>query len=615
MRFSLCALLLATAGAASGWGQSRASAPSPEIAVGNPLALTFYVAPKFPNRAEARAKSIQTPGSPDFHRFFTVSEFVNHYAASDKDIAAIESSLEQLGFRIAYVFPNHLGIQVLGTVGTAQKALGTKLARTTINGKTGFAAQTPITLPKQLQGVVRAVGGLDTVHVAHPNRMESKLNHGIRPRAIPSLLEGGTPGTYLPADFVKNYHVDPLYHDGLTGAGKTIGIVTLNTFNPADAYLFWDAIGLKVSQKRISIVDVDGGTEATTNNNDGEGETDLDVEYSGAIAPEAHVRVYVGPNNGFGFLDAFEVAASENVADTISTSWGGPELDYFAAPGDPSSNGTGILNSYHDAFLEMAIQGQTVYAASGDSGSFDTVRGCPAFGNPSPLFPVCNAPYAVDMPANDPLVTAAGGTTLPFSAQIGSLSLKVNHERAWAWDYIATQAADQGLGSIYPLSSFFSVGGGGGVSSYFARPWYQQHVDGVRKTEPGQYFAADFGSGSVVQKILPSKFAGRNLPDISADADPESGYQYVQGGYLFRFNGGTSFVAPQLNGVTALLSQGLGSRIGQINPALYQLGAAATSKLNRGDNWGYAAEKGFDDASGLGTLDACKLLKELKKLN
>ena len=71
--------------------------------------------------------------------------------------------------------------------------------------------------------------------------------------------------------------------------------------------------------------------------------------------------------------------------------------------------------------------------------------------------------------------------------------------------------------------------------------------------------------------------------------------------------GGTSFVAPQLNGVTSLLVQALGGRVGQINPALYQLGTLVSTDNAAGNNWGYKAVAGYDNATGVGTLDAARL--------
>ncbi len=594
---------------------SAAIATGKDVAIGNPIALTFYVAPAHPAEAEAKARSLQTPGSKDYHQFLTVKEFVDDYAVSNAELKSIEGSLENLGFTIAYVFPNHLAIQVTGTVSTAQNALGVTLKQFVSDGKTGFAPSKPITLPKELQGKVSSVGGLNTLHHPRPMLKQSAFAERTTRRAVPRNLVGGEPGDYLPADFAKFYNVDPLYNQGFSGRGTTIGIVTLADFKPADAYAFWKGIGLSVSQTRITKVDVDGGTLVPLDP-DGEGETDLDTEYSGALAPKAKLRVYVSPNvTTSNFIDGFEAAASENLADTVSTSWGEPELYYFPdlAPAYPSE--TYLLDDFHAVFLEMALQGQTLYVAAGDSGSFDTVRGCSPFGTPSAKNTVCNAPYSVDSPSSDPLVTAAGGTTLPFSFTTNSgFHVFVKQQRAWGWDYIVTEAAEQGFGSVYTLPDFFSVGGGGGVSSYFNLPWYQTATAGMTKTVAGQYFTVDNGGGPVVDVILPSAFAGRNSPDLSTNADPESGYQYIQDGMVVDGYGGTSFVAPQLNGVTALFVEATGERVGQINPALYRLQATTIADDRLGDNWGYAALPGYDNATGLGVLNAASLLSGLERL-
>ncbi len=588
---------------------------TPDPAIGSPLSLTFYVAPAHPAEAEAMARSLQTPGSASYHKFLTVPQFVSSYAVSNAELQSIEDSLVNLGFTIGYVYPNHLAIEVLGSVGTAQNALDVQMKSFTVNGRTGVAASRPPTLPASLQGRIRAVGGLNTVTHAQPMyRVMAGPQHTTAP--VSGALVGGRPGNYLPIDFAKFYDLTPIYQAGVSGRGATVGIVTLNDFNTADAYSFWQNIGLNVSQSRITKVNVDGGETASSNNPGGEGETDIDVEYSGSLAPAANLRVYIAPNlSNANFIDGFEAAASENIADTVSTSWGQPELDFFYDPATQSPADTSLLTALHDAFLEMALQGQTIYVASGDSGAFDTVRGCPAFGTPSAANPVCNSPFAVDSPSNDPLVTAAGGTTLPFKATLrDGITLSVPTESAWSWSYIATEAADQGGANLLPLSELFSVGDGGGVSSFWARPWYQNGVKGTTATKPGQFFSEDFGSGSVVQAILPANFAGRNMPDISADADPETGYQFIEGGLVGNFEGGTSFVAPQLNGTTALFVQFLGARVGQINPALYQLGNNVTTDITTGDNWGYSAFPGYDNAAGLGTLDATRLLVGLDYL-
>jgi kumamolisin len=128
---------------------------------------------------------------------------------------------------------------------------------------------------------------------------------------------------------------------------------------------------------------------------------------------------------------------------------------------------------------------------------------------------------------------------------------------------------------------------------------------------------------------LPGGFAGRNVPDISLNADPDTGYALPytsdQTGFsISNFNGGTSFVAPQLNGITALYTQALGHRVGLINVPLYQLlrsgnayagSEAPLRDITQGDNWVFDAGKGYDQATGVGVPDVAHLLEALKELD
>jgi kumamolisin len=616
MRISRQRLLLsATAFLAIGAVRASAAPATTDVAVGSSVAQTVYLSLRNPAAAEAYARQVQTPGA-SFHQFLTRDQFVKQFAPTDKDIAKVEAALTQLGYTIGYVFPNHLAIQVTSSAGDAEAALGVKLQRMTVAGRTGMVPVGNITVPASIRDLVRGVGGLNTLRLPHPMKAVAAFDHAstTTPFAAGTALTGGTPGSYLPQDFATRYGVNPIYANGYTGRGTTIGIVTLANFYPADAYNFWQATGLSVSPTRITTVNVDGGADIAPSDALGEGETDIDVEESGGLAPGADLRVYVSPNNtNANFIDGFEATASDNIADTVSTSWGQPELDFFAEPSQGIADSTFLMDAFHDVFLEMGIQGQSMYVAAGDSGSFDTVRGCPNSGTPTATTPVCNAPYAVDSPSNDPAVTAAGGTTTPITLNLRSGAvLSVTQEQAWSWNYIYTQTAAQG--HPIALSSLFSVGDGGGVSSYFKLPYYQQGISGITKTKAGQSFTQDTGSGPVTLVTLPSKFAGRNMPDISTDADPESGYQFIEEGSVVTFEGGTSFVAPQLNGVTALAVQGLGGRVGLLNNVLYGLGLNGSDDIVAGDNWGYNAVAAYDNASGVGKLNATKLANSLLQL-
>ncbi len=174
------------------------------------------------------------------------------------------------------------------------------------------------------------------------------------------------------------------------------------------------------------------------------------------------------------------------------------------------------------------------------------------------------------------------------------------------------------------------MGGGGGVSFVFPTPDYQKVVGGLRRTEPNQTwlyypnFLNDDGSinGDLSSPLtlfkVPGNFAGRNTPDISLNADPYTGYFYiatVDGGFVDGY-GGTSFVAPQLNGIFSLIGQANGTRLGLVNPQLYQAlddhGYSNSSPLDditAGTDWFYKGRPGYDPGTGLGTINAAALVK------
>jgi len=229
----------------------------------------------------------------------------------------------------------------------------------------------------------------------------------------------------------------------------------------------------------------------------------------------------------------------------------------------------------------------------------------------------------VDNPASDSAIVAAGGTTLPgvqeFTLDDGSsFSVNVPTERVWGWDYLIplcnALALDPVSCGIYP------VGGGGGVSVFFSLPLYQFGIFGTQRSQPNQSFVDNSTSPPTVDFALPAHFSGRNVPDVSFNADPDTGYSlfYTSNRHGFEvetFGGGTSFVSPQLNGVTALLAQNAGHRLGLLNVQLYNLARlgltqgrhAVINTISTGDNWFYKARDGYSPAVGLGTIDVFKL--------
>jgi subtilase family serine protease len=278
----------------------------------------------------------------------------------------------------------------------------------------------------------------------------------------------------------------------------------------------------------------------------------------------------------------------------------------------------------HELLLRAALQGQATFAASGDAGAYDLNRGCPP--------PFCDPALSVDYPASDSLITAAGGTTLPGLQEFCQnddctppfFDINIPKERVWGWDYLAGLCST--VFGLDPIScGIFPAGSGGGVSIMFGVPLYQLFLPGVQRSQPGQSFTFE---GTPIY-ALPSHFRGRNVPDVSFNADPETGYIILytsdKDGFVEDiFIGGTSFVAPQLNGVSALLGEYLhGRRIGLLNFPLYALaltGQAYKGKhaplhaITDGNNWFYQGSNGYNPGAGLGTLDVANFAKVLDRL-
>jgi len=572
---------------------------------------------------ESYVQATLTPSDPNYHRFLTVGQFRQRFAPSNQQIHQFVRYLESFGITVNEVYADNLDISVTGTADQLNAAFSAQIHDYVKNGERFHRPTRKPAVYGDLAKMVLAVPGLNSeTGLFHP--MYVRLGQGSYAQLAPppvSWPQNGTatgvPQEYTVGDVANFYQVNPLYQAGIKGQGRTVGIMTLANFNPADAEAYWQDIGLKVKPNRIAVIPVDGGTPVQAGV--GDDETSLDVEQSGGLAPWAKIRVYVAPNTDNGFMDLFYTAVSENKADGVSISWGQPEEFYFAAL-NGGVDYTGELQAVHQALLEGAAQGQSFFAASGDAGAYDINRFAP--------IPQFSMQLSVDSPASDPAITAAGGTTVattvPGIPQVGCPNIVIPQEQVWGWDYLNNDwASCLGL----PPDYLFSIGGGGGVSSFWTIPYYQQSVTGMQQTQPGQslFYYPNYPSTSGAQDLidLPANFAGRNLPDLSLNADPETGYIVVDctdfpepanPGCAATGFGGTSFAAPQLNGITALINQAAGSRVGLLNPVVYVeqqvFGYGPYTSFNditAGDNWFYQGIPGYDDGAGIGTINATNL--------
>jgi subtilase family serine protease len=560
-----------------------------------------------------------TRGSPSFHRFLTTAQFADRYGATAGEIAAVQAFIRQQGLTQVELLPNHLAIRISGTIGQFNAAFHTSIHDyRASDGSTFHQPNATPTVPASLAGTLVVASGLSSEARYRPHHVKAILPPQLGPSAnalarsaAPAATCTGNPtatctvGEFTVGDVANRYNINPLYRTGINGKGSTVGIATLADFIPADAYAYWSAIGLPVKPDRITQVHVDGG--GPLSGPAGSGETSLDVEQSGGMAPWADIIVYDAPNTDAGFFDVFNRAVSDNQVDSLSVSWGSPEIFYF-----PQLNGgvdfTAELRAFHQVFLEAAAQGISMFAASGDSGAYDTVRSLGgSLTDPVP------PPLSVDAPASDPFITSAGGTTVPFSYSFsGGPTATLTRESVWGWDYIASYF--QTNFGVDLTDAVFASGGGGGVSVFWRLPRYQQFTNGIRRSEKNQTLLFPPFD---INYTLPAKYRGRNEPDVSLNADPETGYSLVSsldGPGLQTFFGGTSFVAPQLNGISALLTQATHGRVGFWNPQLYALQNifgygpfSAFNDIRSGDNWFYDGAARYEPGAGIGTLDVSNL--------
>jgi kumamolisin len=590
------------------------------------------------------------------HTYLSVSQFASTYGQTAANISALVSYLSGFGIK-STVYADKLDVSTTGPASAYTNALAAHIslyrikAKRSHDGQGGHPAMivhgtnNPATLPSNLASFVYAVLGLTSYPVASAtNAVHTPLASRV---ASPHQLGGRTP-----SNFATQYGLSTLYGKGAKGQGETMGIITYAGFHPADATYFWSNV-LKITTKasRISLDNVDGGAGAVNGNSV---ETTLDVEQSGALAPQANIIVYQAPNTDYGTADAWFTAASQNTATSVSTSWGQSEImnEAIGSNGTEAATFGGI---YDEAGLEMAAQGQTAFDAAGDAGAYDD-----AFDS---------TPYtelSVDNPANSPWITAAGGTSNPSKIPLGSgVSVTIASQRAWGWDYLwpyyATISTDASEGAM-AADPFWTAGGGGGYSVVEPRPSYQNLITNIGNYTAVPYLAPDastdvlFGTTTACTAAVngvpcvptawipwtgtstgvapaPSTVTGtatgRAVPDISADADPNTGYEIYFSGFPTFFGlpkldpgwGGTSFVAPQLNGAAAVIDSWLKHRTGFWNLEIYKFATHTYTPFTplstagaSNDNEYYTGTPGtkYNPATGLGTVDLYHLALNFK---
>ena len=523
------------------------------------------------------------PASPSYHKWLSPAQFNARFGLSSADMNRVSQWLSAQGLTVTSVSPMYISFS--GDVTHLESALHTTINRYRVGGTEHLANASEISLPSSISNVTLGVRNLAAFRPRPRVRVHPRYNYGSSGEHF-----------LAPDDFTTIYDVKALYNAGYTGSGQTIAIVGQSEILASDIDAFRSAAGLPAKDPTLTLVP-NTGTAAQSAND--EEESDLDVEWSGAVAKAATINfVYVGNDQNYSVFDALTYAITNDVAPVISISYGACEAEWS----------TSDVSTLSAALQQANAQGQTVFAASGDSGAAD----CDVAASANAVVTSAQDGLAVDLPAASPYVTGVGGTeflgdvaspsTYWGSSNNSSNGSAISYIPEEAWNDTDTTTPSNGLSAS-----------GGGKSTLFSKPSWQT------------------GTG------VPADGA-RDVPDVALNASPDhDGYLYCsQGsctnGFLDSSSepsvaGGTSFAAPTFAGILTLINQKLGSSgQGNVNQSLYTLAASTPSAFHDitvGNNQvpctsgstdcgtsgkiGYVTGTGYDQVTGLGTVDANEL--------
>jgi kumamolisin len=395
-------------------GSERAALPGAErtgkVDDTEPITITLLVRRRsdvapFPDVRELGLRG------PSERAYLAREEFAARHGAHPDDLRRIAEFARANGLRSGVLSVGGRTVALSGTALQFGRLFGVTLERWSSPSGTYRGRIGPIHLPRELEGSVVGVFGLDD-----------------RPQARPHFRRHATSSptdvAYSPLTVATAYD----YPSGTDGTGQTIGILELGGgFSTSDLASYFGGLGVPVPA--VTVVSVDGASNAPTGDPDGpDGEVELDLEVAGAIAPGARLVVYFAPNTDQGFLDALTQAVHDttNRPSIISVSWGGAESSWTAQARD-------ALNA---ACEDAATMGVSVVVAAGDNGASDGVSG---------------GPLTVDFPASSAFVLGCGGTRLLLSG--GAIQSEV----VWNELAIGEGATGGGVSEAFPLPSFQSA--------------------------------------------------------------------------------------------------------------------------------------------------------------
>jgi subtilase family serine protease len=522
-----------------------------------PVHLALALAPRNKTAMDTALRAMYTPGGSSYRHYLTASQWRAAYAPTTSSVAAVTDYLRGQGFRNVSVTGNRLVVTADGTARQAQQAFHTSLANYRLGNRTVYGNTTPASVPASLASTVTAVIGLNNLPLSAIRPQVAHRNDAGSPD-----LEGGL----FPAQFETTYGAT-----GTTDGTKTsVAILSEGATDNVVSSLRYAETKEKMPKVGVTVVKVGAQSGDTA----GADEFDMDSQVSTMVSGGVkHLYMYNIGSLVDAEVDAdFATFVSQNKAQALSASIGGCEINSYL---DGSEVSTDVV------MQEGAMQGQSLFASSGDNG--DACMYVAAIGAPAGV-------PGVNWPASGEFDTAVGGTSLISDD-------KGNRVQELGW-----------------------LGSGGGISSVENPGWWTQASD---PAFDGQYVTG-----------------GRAVPDISLDADPNLATPVkVYVGKTISFVGGTSLSSPMMLGFWARLESSHRNKLGLASIPLYRVydkvnpGTPQTTPIGltiivpsanpsavpgytdivAGANGTYTATPGYDLVTGLGAPDVAALDKVIAK--
>jgi len=520
-------------------------------------------------------KQLYDPTSPQFHHYMTGAQFDSQFGPTQSDYDQVVSWALSQGLTITKEYSSRTILSVKGNAASVERAFGVQLANLSLPD--GSVVHTHVALPQVPLGIgsiISGVLGLSNANARHTHVVRKPASVLSQFPLDSSLSKSGVVGTgpaggLAPSDFRKAYSLT----GNVTTPGGQITLLGAGesvALYELDTYFPTDiqefANEFSLGSPELTDVPVDGFDQQPTLDL-GQVEVVLDIDMVLSLAPYAHVYVYQAANQDPDATDMYQQIADD--FDTKQTSV------VSTSWGIDETDGLDSIPAETTAFQKMLAQGQTIYAAAGDDGAYDNFEEDPTA-----------AVLSVDDPASQPDVTGVGGTRITTNGPGGA--------------YVSETSWDSS-----PLADG-PEGGGGGISS--------------------QWPLQSWESGTFWTNL---KITNRTVPDVSLNADPDTGYDIFVGDLGgWQTIGGTSAAAPLWTSMTALANElrtndGLGTNLGFANPTYYTIGdsysatstttnyAASFHDITTGNNLFYDAGPGYDMSTGWGSFFGDAMIAEL----